>query len=67
MSVTLGIQHAIRMAILSSAAYLDLQYFTSHKRHDCQKKLLNIKFVFGFSVRFMSEIFIHIQEVVSEI
>jgi len=60
-SVALFVQHAKRMrhTILSSAAFLAVQYFRtlSHKRHHFRENFLNIKFVFGFSLQLLSEIF----------
>ena len=49
-SVALFLQHAKRMrrTILSSAAFLAVQYFLtlSHRRHHFRENLLNINFVF---------------------
>jgi hypothetical protein len=59
-SVALVIQHAMpmRRIILSSVSYPAVPYFStlSHKRHDFRKKrLLNIKFVFWFSLHLSSQ------------
>jgi hypothetical protein len=56
-SVALGFLHAMRMRriMLSSTVCLALQYFStlSHKRHDFrEKKLLNTKCVFLYSLKF---------------
>jgi hypothetical protein len=62
-SVALVIRHAKGMhrIILSFVACLALPYFStlSHKRHDfLKKKLLNMKCVFWFSLRLLSETFL---------
>jgi hypothetical protein len=54
-SVALVIQHAKRMRriILSSVTCLALPHFSTlcYKRHDFRKKLLNMKYVFWFSLQ----------------
>ena len=48
------------VAILSSVAYTTLQYFFPHFLTNCtifEKKLLNIKRVFRFSLQLLSETF----------
>jgi hypothetical protein len=61
-SVALVMQHAKRMRriILSSVACLAVPYFSilSHKRHDIRKNLLNIKFVFLFSLHSLCETYL---------
>jgi hypothetical protein len=60
--VTLVIQHAMCMhhIILSSVACLALPYIStlSHKWHDFQKKLLNVRCVFWFPLQHLSETFL---------
>jgi len=53
--VALVIQHAKRMFVIVPVAWLAPPYFStlSHKRHDFQKKLLNVKFVLIFSTAFV--------------
>jgi purine-cytosine permease-like protein len=64
LSVALVNQHAQRMrrVIFSSVASLTLLYFStlSHKRHDYgeRKKLLNIEYVFLFSLQILSATFL---------
>jgi len=61
-SVALIIQHAQRMhlVILSSVLCLAVPCFStlSHKEHDFQEDLLNMKCVFLFSLQRLSEIFV---------
>jgi hypothetical protein len=47
--------------IMSSVACPALPYFSSlsHKRHDFRKRLLNTKYVFWFSLPYLSESFCH--------
>ena len=47
----------LRCTIFASVACVALAYFStlSHKRHDYRKKLLNIKYVFRFSLQLLSE------------
>jgi hypothetical protein len=57
--VALDIHHAVRIRpiTLSSEACLTLLYFStlSHKRHDLRgENILNIKYVFSFSIQFLS-------------
>ena len=57
--VDLGIQHAVRCAILSSAACPTLRYFSvfSHKRQDFRKKVIEFKIcVLILSTTFVSHI-----------
>jgi len=60
-SVALLIQHAkrTRRVTLTYVTCLGLQYFStlSHKWHDFQENLLNIKYVFWFSLQLLSETF----------
>jgi hypothetical protein len=57
--VTLGIQHAITCAILSSVVYPDVQYFStlSHKRHDFQNvngHQMCFNFLHSFCLKYFS-------------
>jgi len=69
MSVTFVIQLAMpmRSIVLSSVARLALPLFStlSHKRHDFlgKKKLLNIVYVFSFSLQLLSEIFLILRKI----
>ena len=70
-SVDLVIQHSkhIRRIILSSVVCFPVPYFStlSHKRHDFRKKLLNIKCVFWFSLKLLSEMFLIIRRIQGDI
>jgi hypothetical protein len=64
--VTVVIQHAkcMRRVALSSVVSLAIRHFStlSHKRHDFrEKKLLNLKYLFWFSLQFLSETFLIIR------
>jgi hypothetical protein len=57
--VTLLIQHAKHVAVLSSVAFLSLSYFSSlsHKRHDFRKEVIEQKMCFDFLYNFCLEHF----------
>jgi hypothetical protein len=65
--VALVIQHVKRMRriILSSVACLAVPFFPtlSHKRHDFQKKPLNIKCAFRFFLQLLSETFLILRRI----
>jgi len=56
----------MRSIVLSSVARLALPLFStlSHKRHDfLEKKILNIVYVFSFSLQLLSEIFLILRKI----
>jgi len=65
--VDLSIQHAMRMRhiVICGLSGCTIIFTYSHKRHDFQKKkkLLNIKFLFHFSLELLSEPFLILRRI----